>query len=166
VSPERDVILDVTPEEYDAMVSPFIEIPVGASGKPEAGDETWLLVEAQANIGEKTPGVSYQVPLMVMEEGVNKGKVIDWYPGYRGAALGIFKRALKAFGAEDKVINTVKGKVHLYIDQIAGAQAKARFVREWSNPQAPGKKPILRAVLDSTQFLAVGEEPPTTERLV
>jgi len=164
--PERDVMLDVTPEDYENMVSPFIEIPTGASGKPEAGDETWLLVEAQANIGEKTPGVSYQVPLMVMEEGINKGKVVDWYPGYRGLALGIFKRGLKAFGVENKVIQNIKGQMHLYIDQIAGAQAKARFVLEWSNPQEAGKKPILRAVLDSTQFLAVGEEPPTTEKLV
>ena len=75
---ERDVLLDVTPEDYDAMASPFIEIPIGASGRPEAGDECWLLVEAQANIGEKTPGVSYQVPLMIMEDDVNKGKVDDW----------------------------------------------------------------------------------------
>ena len=165
MSPERDVILDVTPEDYDAMASPFIEIPPGASGKPQAGDECWLLVEAQANIGEKTPGVSYQVPLMVMEEGVNKGKVVDWYPGYRGQALNIFKRALKAFGKED-VVASVKGKLHLYIDRVAGAQAKARFVREWSNPQEAGKKPVLRAVLDSTQFISADEEPPTVEELV
>ena len=162
---ERDVVLDVTPEDYDAMASPFIEIPVGASGKPQAGDECWLLVEAQANIGEKTPGVSYQVPLMVMEEGVNKGKIVDWYPGYRGQALNIFKRGLEAFGKED-VVESVKGKMHLFIDRIAGAQAKARFVREWSNPQEAGKKPILRAVLDSTQFIGADEEPPTIEELV
>lgn len=166
MSPERDVILGVTPEEYEAIVSPFIEIPVGASGKPEAGDEVWLLVEAQANIGEKTPGVSYQVPLMVMEEGVNKGKIVDWYLGYQGLALGITKRALKAFGVENKVVQTIKGKMHLFIDQIAGAQAQARFVRQWSNPQEAGKKPILRAVLDGTQFLAVGEKPPVIEQLV
>lgn len=166
MSPERDVILPLTPEEYGAITSPFIEIPAGANGRPKAGDEVWLLVEAQANIGEKTPGVSYQVPLMVMGEGDNKGKVVDWYPGYQGAALGIFKRALKAFGVGDKVIQTVKGKVHLYIDQIAGAQAKARFVREWSNPQEAGKKPILRAVLDSTQFIPADEEPPVTAELV
>jgi len=162
---ERDVILDVTPEDYDAMASPFIEIPIGASGKPQTGDECWLLVEAQANIGEKTPGVSYQVPLMVMDEGVNKGKVVDWYPGYRGQALNIFKRGLEAFGKED-VIENIGGKMHLYIDRIAGAQAKARFVREWSNPQEAGKKPILRAVLDSTQFISADEEPPTVEELV
>ena len=163
---ERDVILDVTPEDYDAMASPFIEIPTGVSGRPEAGDECYLLVEAQANIGEKTPGVSYQVPLMVMEEGVNKDKVCDqWYPGYRGLALNIFKRALEAFGKED-VIENVKGKMHLRIDRLPGAQAKARFVREWSNPQEAGKKPILRAVLDSTQFIGAEEEPPTVEELV
>jgi len=162
---ERDVVLDVTPEDYEAMASPFIEIPIGASGKPQAGDECWLLVEAQANIGEKTPGVSYQVPLMVMEEGVNKGKVVDWYPGYRGQALNIFKRALEAFGKDDVVVND-KGKMHLYIDRIAGAQAKARFVREWSNPQEAGKKPVLRAVLDSTQFIGAEDEPPTVEELV
>lgn len=162
---ERDVLLDVTPEDYDAMASPFIEIPVGVSGKPQAGDECWLLVEAQANIGEKTPGVSYQVPLMVMEEDINKGKVVDWYPGYRGQALNIFKRGLEAFGKGD-VVESVKGKMHLYIDRIAGAQAKARFVREWSNPQEAGKKPILRAVLDSTQFIGADEEPPTVEELV
>jgi len=162
---ERNVVLDVTPEDYDAMASPFIEIPIGASGKPQAGDECWLLVEAQANIGEKTPGVSYQVPLMVMEEGVNKGKVVDWYPGYRGQALNIFKRGLEAFGKDDVVVND-KGKMHLYIDRIAGAQAKARFVREWSNPQEAGKKPILRAVLDSTQFIGADEEPPIVEELV
>ena len=162
---ERDVILDVTPEDYDAMASPFIEIPIGASGRPEAGDECYLLVEAQANIGEKTPGVSYQVPLMIMEEGVNKGKVVDWYPGYRGQALNIFKRGLEAFDKED-VVESIKGKMHLYIDRIAGAQAKARFVREWSNPQEAGKKPILRAVLDSTQFIGAEEEPPTVEELV
>ena len=165
MSPERDVLLDVTPEDYDAMASPFIEIPIGASGRPEAGDECYLLVEAQANIGEKTPGVSYQVPLMVMEEGVNKGKIVDWYPGYRGQALNIFKRVLEAFGKED-VVEDIKGKLHLYIDRIAGAQAKARFVREWSNPQEPGKKPILRAVLDSTQFIGAKEEPPIVEQLV
>ena len=165
MSPERDVILDVTPEEYEAMASPFIEIPVGPSGKPQAGDECWLLVEAQANIEEKTPGVSYRVPLMVMEEGVNKGKVVDWYPGYRGQALNILKRALKAFGKED-IVENVKGKLHLHIDRIAGAQAKARFVREWSNPQEAGKKPVLRAVLDSTQFIGADEEPPTVEELV
>ena len=165
MSPERDVLLDVTPEDYDAMASPFIEIPIGASGRPEAGDECWILVEAQANIGEKTPGVSYQVPLMVMEDGVNKGKIVDWYPGYRGQALNIFKRGLEAFGKED-VVEDIKGKLHLYIDRIAGAQAKARFVREWSNPQEAGKKPILRAVLDSTQFIGADEEPPTIEELV
>lgn len=163
---ERDIILGVTPDEYDAMVSPFIEIPVGASGKPKVGDECWLLVEAQANIGEKTVRVSFQVPLMVMEEGINKGKIVDWYPGYQGQALNITKRALKAFGVGDKVVQSIKGKMHLYIDRVAGAQAQARFVREWSNPQEAGKKPILRAVLDSTQFLAVGEEPPKTEELV
>ena len=162
---ERDVVLDVTPEDYDAMASPFIEIPIGASGKPQAGDECYLLVEAQANIGEKTPGVSYQVPLMIMEEGVNKGKIVDWYPGYRGQALNIFKRGLEAFGKED-VVEDIKGKLHLYIDRIAGAQAKARFVRQWSNPQEAGKKPILRAVLDSTQFIGADEEPPTVEELV
>ena len=166
MSPERDVMLDVTPEDYESMVSPFIEIPTGASGKPEAGDECFLLVEAQANIGEKTPGVSYQVPLMVMEEGINKGKVVDWYLGYSGVALSITKRALKAFGVGDEVVQNIKGTMHFFIDRIAGAQAKARFVREWSNPQEVGKKPILRAVLDSTQFLAVGEEPPTVEKLV
>lgn len=166
MSPERDVMLDVTPEDYESMVSPFIEIPTGASGKPEAGDECWLLVEAQANIGEKTPGVSYQVPLMVMEEGINKGKVVDWYLGYRGVALNITKRALKAFDVESEVVKEDKGKMHLFIDRIAGAQAKARFAREWSRPQEEGKKPILRAVLDSTQFLAVGEEPPAVEELV
>jgi len=162
---ERDVVLDVTPEDYDAMASPFIEIPIGVLGKPQAGDECYLLVEAQANIGEKTPGVSYQVPLMVMEEGVNKGNIVDWYPGYRGQALNIFKRGLEAFGKED-VVESIKGKMHLYIDRIAGAQAKARFVREWSNPQEAGKKPILRAVLDSTQFIGTDEEPPTVEELV
>jgi len=165
VSPERDVVLDVTPEDYDAMASPFIEIPIGASGQPKAGDEYYLLVEAQANIGEKTPGVSYQVPLMVMEEGVNKGKIVDWYPGYRGQALNIFKRALEAFGKKD-VVENVKGKMHLYIDRIAGAQAKARFIREWSNPQEAGKRPVLRAVLDSTQFIGADEEPPTVEELM
>ena len=165
MSPERDVVLEVTPEDYDAMASPFIEIPISASGKPQAGDECYLLVEAQANIGEKTPGVSYQVPLMVMEEGVNKGKVVDWYPGYRGQALNIFKRGLEAFGKKD-VVEDIKGKMHLYIDRIAGAQAKARFVREWSNPQEAGKKRILRAVLDSTQFIGADEEPPTVEELV
>ena len=165
MSPERDVVLDVTPEDYDAMASPFIEIPISASGQPKAGDECYLLVEAQANIGEKTPGVSYQVPLMVMEDGVNKGKIADWYPGYRGQALNIFKRGLEAFGKGD-VIEDVKGKMHLCIDRIAGAQAKARFVREWSNPQEAGKKPILRAVLDSTQFIGADEEPPTVEELV
>ncbi len=163
---ERDVVLDITPDDFDAMVSPFIEIPPGPSGKPQAGDECWLLVEAQANIGEKTPGVSYQVPLMVMESGINKGKTADWYPGYRGAALGIFKRGAKAFGVEDAIFQTVKGKLHLYIDRIAGAQAKARFVREWSNPQEPGKKPILRAVLDSTQFLPADAESPAVKELV
>ena len=165
MSPERDVLLDVTPEDYDSMASPFIEIPIGVSGRPQAGDECYLLVEAQANIGEKTPGVSYQVPLMVMEEGVNKGKVVDWYPGYRGQALNIFKRGLEAFGKED-VVESVEGKMHLFIDRIAGAQAKARFVREWSNPQEAGKKPILRAVLDSTQFIGANVEVPTVEELV
>ncbi len=162
---ERVVPLGVSESEYDAMVSPFIDIPVGASGKPQAGDECYLLVEAQANINEKTPGTSYQVPLMIIEEGDNKGKVVDWYPGYKGVALSIFKRALKAFDKEE-VVQSVKGKMNLYIDRIAGGQAKAHFVREWSNPQEEGKKPILRAVLDGTSFLAVGEEPSKTSELV
>ena len=112
MSPERDVVLDITPEDYDAMASPFIEIPIGASGQPKAGDECFFLVEAQANIGEKTPGVSYQVPLMVMEEGVNKGKIVDWYPGYRGQALNIFKRGLEAFDKKD-VVEDVVPDIHL-----------------------------------------------------
>ena len=163
----RDIILDIAPEDVGTLeASPFIEIPVGASGKPQAGDQAWFLVEAQANIGEKTPGVSYAVPLMVVEEGINYGKVVDWYPGIRGQALNITARALKKFGVKDQVIQTAKGKVHFYIDRVAGARAKARFVRQWSTPQETGKTPILRAVLDSTQFLAADEESPVVEELV
>lgn len=171
--PERDVVLGITPDDYDALASPFIEIPVGASGQPKAGDKVWVLVEAQANIGEKTPGVSYVIPLMVMEDGVNKGKVVDWVCAYSSndtnkakAAIGIAKRAFAKFGVEDKVIRKIKGKTHLLIDQIAGAQAKACFVREWSKPQVEGKSPILRAKLDSTQFLGADEKPMTTIELV
>jgi hypothetical protein len=164
---ERDIILDLLPDQLDTLeASPFIEIPTGASGELKEGDQTWLLVEAQANIGEKTPGVSYQVPLMVIEKGVNYGKVVDWYPGVQGKALGITARALSKFGKKDEVIQTVKGKVHLFIDRVAGAQAKARFVRQWSNPQEAGKSPILRAVLDSTQFLGVDENAPVTKELI
>lgn len=161
---ERDVVLDITPDDIDGLEgSPFIEIPVGDSGRPEAGDEVYLLVEAQANIGEKTPGISYQVPLMVVEEGVNYGKSVDWYPGIQGQALNITARALKKFGVKDQVIQTIKGKVHLYIDRVAGARAKARFYRQWSTPQELGKQPVLRAVLDSTSFLAVDEATPSPD---
>lgn len=164
---ERDIVLDIAPEDLDTLeATPFIEIPVGASGKPQAGDQCWMLVEAQANIGEKTPGVSYQVPLMVIEEGVNHGKVVDWYPGIQGQALNITARGLKKFGVKDEVIQPVGKKVHFFIDRVAGARAKARFVRQWSNPQEAGKEPILRAVLDSTQFLAADEEAPQTMELV
>jgi len=164
---ERDTILDIAPEDLDTLeATPFIEIPVGASSKPQAGDQCWLLVEAQANIGEKTPGVSYQVPLMVVDEGVNYGKVIDWYPGIKGQALNITARGLKKFGVKDEVIQIVGKKVHFFIDRVAGARAKARFVRQWSTPQEPGKEPVLRAVLDSTQFLSADEEPPQTMELV
>ena len=164
---ERDVVLGITPEDLDTLeASPFIEIPTGSDGKPKEGDQAWILVEAQANIGEKTPGVSYQVPLMVVEEGDNYGKVIDWYPGIQGKALGITARALGKFGVKEKVFQTVKGKVHFYIDRAAGARAKARFVRQWSNPQEAGKQPVLRAVLDSTQFLGAEEEAPQIEEIV
>lgn len=164
---ERDVVLGITPDEVDTLEeSPFIEIPAGASGKPQAGDQAWFLVEAQANIGEKTPGVSYQVPLIVVEEGINYGKVVNWYPGIQGQALNITARALKKFDVKDQVIQTVKGKVHFYIDRVAGARAKARFVRQWSNPQEAGKQAILRVVLDSTQFLGADEEPPVAMELV
>lgn len=171
--PERDVVLPITPDDYDALTSPFIEIPVGVSGQPKAGDECWLLVEAQANIGEKTPGMSYLVPLMVMEEGINKGKVVDWPFAYNSndpnkakSAISIAKRALEKFGVGDQVVKKIKGKTHLLIDGIAGAQAKAHFIREWSKPQVEGKNPILRAKLDSTRFLSVDEEPPTIGELV
>ena len=164
---ERDVVLSIAPDDVDTLEeSPFIEIPAGASGKPEPGDQAWFLVEAQANIGEKTPGVSYQVPLMVVEEGINYGKVVDWYPGIQGQALNITARGLKKFGVKDEVIQTIKDKVHFFIDRVAGARANARFVRQWSNPQEVGKQPVLRAVLDSTQFLAADEEPPATMELV
>ena len=164
---ERDVVLDIAPEDIGTLEeSPFIEIPVGASGKPVAGDQCWLLVEAQANIGEKTPGVSYQVPLMIVGEGVNHGKIVDWYPGIQGLALNITAKGLQKFGVKEEVIQTVGKKVHFFIDRVAGARAKARFVREWSNPQEPGKQPVLRAVLDSTQFLGAEEEAPQTMELV
>ena len=141
--------------------------PITSTGlQPVAGDQCWLLVEAQANIGEKTPGVSYQVPLMVVDEGVNSGKIVDWYPGIQGQALNITARGLSKFGVKDEVIQTVGKKVHFFIDRVAGARAKARFVRQWSNPQEAGKQPILRAVLDSTQFLAADEEAPQTMELV
>ena len=164
---ERDVVLSIAPEDIGTLEeSPFIEIPPGSSSKPEAGDQCWILVEAQANIGEKTPGVSYQVPLMVVEEGINLGKIVDWYPGIQGLALNITARGLSKFGVKDEVIQTVKGKVHFFVDRIAGARARARFVRQWSNPQEAGKQPVLRAVLDSTQFLSADEEPPVAMELV
>lgn len=170
---ERDIVLGISPEDYDALTSPFIEIPIGASNQPKAGDDCYLLVEAQANIQEKTPGISYLVPLMVMEDGINRGKVVDWVCAYNSsdpnkakAAIGIAKKAFAKFGVEDKVIQKIKNKTHLLIDNIAGAQAKAHFIREWSQPQEVGKKPILRAKLDSTQFLASDEELPVIEELV
>ena len=106
---------------------------------------------------------------LVPPEKLAQEKILLIGAGAVGRNLG---NTLAALGAKDvsiidlDVVEDVKGKMHLYIDRIAGAQAKARFVREWSNPQEAGKKPILRAVLDSTQFIGADEEPPTVEELV
>lgn len=163
---EREFVTDISPEEYDELKSPFIIISPGPSGQELAGDMVYLEVEAQADIDWKTPGKSLKVPLVVTEEGINKGKSVDWYPAISGAqAMSITKRALQAFGVEEKVIvkDNELGKVKILPDHIAGAKAQARFYRELSRPQDPSKTPVLRAVLDSTSFLAIGEKPAVAD---
>ena len=146
---ERIFTLDVSEKDYDEATSPFIVIPPGPSGIEAEGDTITLRVEA-GMADWKTQGVSLKVPLTVVEEGINNGKVVDWYPGVGKTSMGITKQALQAFGIEDKVIKRVKGKIAIAPSGFTGAEAVATFRRELSN------KGNLRSVLDSSKFYPVG----------
>lgn len=147
-------------DEYDSISDKYITIPAGPSGEMKVGDSIMVAVEAQI-ADWKQPGISLQIPLMVIEEGENYGKSIDWYAGISKDAMGITKRALKAFGIEDAVIKKVDGKVAINPAGFEGAKAKARIVRELSNNNN------LRSVLDSANFQSlnagVAEEATATE---
>lgn len=153
---ERLFETEVSQEEYDQMQDKFVQIPPGASGVPAEGDSIYLTVEA--GVAEwKKPGKSLTVPLTVTEDGMNKGKVVEWYPGVEKAAMGVTKKALKAFGIEAKVLRNVNGKVQIAPMGFAGARARALFRREMTNNNN------LIAKLDSTQFLPVGAQSQTRD---
>jgi hypothetical protein len=164
---ERLFDTNVSEDEYDSMQDKFIRIPPGKNGSDQSGDT--LYESVQAGVAEwKTPGKVLQVELTVISEGINKGKIVLWYPGLESKpkdSMSITKQGLKAFGIEDKVLRRVEGKIKINPLGFAGAKAKALFIREWSKPQDINKAPILRAVLDSSSFLPIDTKSSETKEL-
>ena len=149
VTDERVFALDVSEKDYDEATSPFIIIPPGPSGIEAEGDS--IVLEVEAGVADwKQQGVSLNVPLTVVAEGINNGKEANWYAGVGKTAMGITKQGLQAFGIEEKVIRRIKGKIGIVPSAFAGARALATFKRELSN------KGNMRSVLDSTKFYPVG----------
>jgi hypothetical protein len=147
---DRVFMLDVDEQDYDNIVSKYITIPPGADGIEREGDSIVLTVEA-GMADWKTPGQSLTVPLTVTQEGVNKGKQIDWFAGVRKDAMSVTKPALQAFGIENAVIKRINGKIAINPAGFVGAVAKATFKRKLSN------KGNLHSVLDSTKFYPISE---------
>ncbi len=113
---ERVFDTEISEEAYDEMTDKYVTIPPGASGSPQEGDSIYLMVEAGV-ADWKQAGKSLNIPLVVVEEGINKGKSVEWYagisqaaPGKKSGGMDITKKALKAFGIEDKVLRRVDGK--------------------------------------------------------
>ena len=145
---ERTFATDITEDQYDTITDKYITIPPGASGVEQEGDA--IRLDVQAGMADwKTPGKSLTIVLTVVTPGVNEGKTIEWYPGVTFDAMGITKRAAKAFKREDEFLPRKDGKVHVNPTGLVDAKASARFVREYSN------QGNLRTVLDSTSFLAI-----------
>lgn len=145
----RTFTLDMTEEEYDSITDKYITIPPGVSGVEAEGDAIRLDVEA--GMAEwKQQGKSLTIPLIVITPGINVGKEVEWYAGVGTDAMGITKRAVKAFGREEAFIVRKDGQIHINPAGLAGAQASAKFVRELSN------RGNLRSVLDSTSFIEIG----------
>ncbi len=143
---ERLFDTQVTEQEYDEMQDKYITIPPGTCGIPAEGDSIYLTVEAGV-ADWKQPGKSLTIPLTVVQEGINKGKTVEWYAGIDKNSMSITKKGLRTFGIEDKVLRRIDGKLKIAPMGFAGARAKALFRRELSN------RGNLRSVLDSASFL-------------
>jgi len=144
-SEERLFDTEVEETEYDSMTDKYVTIPPGDSGIPKVGDSIFLTVEA-GPAEWKQPGKSLNIPLAVVQEGLNKGKSVEWFAGVTKDGMQVTKKGLRAFGIEDKVLRRIEGKIRIAPLGFAGARAKALFVRELSN------KGNLRSVLDSANF--------------
>jgi len=143
---ERLFDTEIGEKEYEDIQDKYVTIPPGASGVPAVGDAIYLDVECGV-ADWKEPGKSLTIPLTVVQEGMNKGKTIEWFAGISKDAMGITKRGLQSFGIEAKVLRKIDGKIKINPLGFAGARARALFRREMSN------RNNLRSVLDSSSFL-------------
>lgn len=153
---ERLFDTDVSENDYDTITSKYVTIPPGVSGTELEGDIIRLAVECGA-ADWKTPGKTLLVPLTVVQEGINKGKQVEWYAGIKKEAMQVTKPALQAFKIEDKVLKRIDGKLKIAPLGFVGARATVLFKREMSNMGN------LRSVLDSTSFLPIDVKSETKD---
>ncbi len=122
---------DTTQEQFDDAKSLFVVIPPGKDGERE-GDQIRLACEV-AICDWKTPNVSLMLGIVVTEEGVNKGKDAEMYPGVTPESMWKTKPIFAALGVNKKVFTFEDGKMVIDTDAALGAKGKAVFTRIMSN---------------------------------
>ena len=130
---ENDFILDIDPEEYDTLVSKYVEIPANnEDGVEREGD--FIDLNAELGMAEwKSQGKSLRVPVIITEEGINNSKELDWFVGISKDAMQVTKPRLQRLGIEDKVLPRKEGKLHLNLEGFVAAKCAVRVIREMSN---------------------------------
>lgn len=93
---DEGIILDIDEEEFDKAGSKFISFPPGA----KVGDMQSRLVEVTPDAGWDTVGSSVKFPIVVVEEGVDKGKEDKLSFGIAKNAIWKGKEACLALGLD------------------------------------------------------------------
>lgn len=93
---EEGILLDIDEEDFDQAGSKFITFPPGA----KVGDMQSRLVEVTPDAGWDTVGSSIKFPIVVVEEGADKGKEDKLSFGIAKNAIWKGKEACIALGVD------------------------------------------------------------------
>ena len=120
---EEGLVASATQEDYEKETGDWVTIDqkIGfVDLKVEVQTPSW-----------KTPGVSYLIPVVVTQEGIDNGKNAELYPGASTGAIWKLKQIYRAVTGEDMPF--VKGKdgqphPNLIPSKLAGKEAVGHWV--------------------------------------